>query len=165
MFDQFVGQVATRGWKLALRVAAAPGAQATAKRYALQVGAAVTAVVVRKAADMAEEKIEELQDRGSLSPTAATVATGVVRATRTGVTVTAAVVGNTAATVIGGDELVRLINAVREAARDSTATAPPDLKSTADDSRAEDPNKGPLEETSLPDVTSAREAARAGDQA
>lgn len=171
MFDQFVGQVASRGWRLAVRVAASPGPQAAAKRYALQVGAAVTAVVVRKAAGVAEEKIEELQERGSLSPTAAAVATGVVRATSAGVTVTAAVVGNAAATVIGGDELVRLINAVREATRDSTATAQPDLKSTADGPRAElestadDPHKGQSQGKVASGATSVREDARPGEQA
>jgi hypothetical protein len=173
MFDQIAGQAA-RGWRLAVRVATSPGTQATAKRYALQVGAAATAVVVRKAAGLVEEKIEELQDQGSLSPTAAAVVTGVVRATSTGVSVTAAVVGNAAATVIGGDELVRLIEAVRDAARDAARDsdrALPDLESTAEDAHADlkntadDQHKGQLEGKLASGVTSMREGTRPEDQA
>jgi hypothetical protein len=137
MFDQIVGQMATRGWRLAVRVATSPGTQAAAKRYALQVGVAVTAMGVRKAADIVEEKIEELEGRGSLSPKAAAVASGVVRVTSAGVSVTAAVVNNAAGAVIGGDELVRLVDAVRDATRDTGATALPSLKNPTDDPHAE----------------------------
>jgi len=133
MFDWFVGRVATRGWQLAVRVATSPGAQAAAKQYALQVGAAVTAIGVRKAAGMVEEKIEELKDRGSLSPKAAAAASGVVRTASAGVSVMAAVVGNAAGSVIGGNELVRLVDAVRDAVRSPAATAQADPKNTADD--------------------------------
>jgi hypothetical protein len=117
-----LGHVATRGLRLAVRVATIPSPQAAAKRYALQVGAAVTAMGVRKAADLAEEKIEELADQGSLSPKTAAVASGLVRATSAGVSVTAAVVSNAAGSVIGGNELVRLIDAIHDATR-NPATA------------------------------------------
>jgi hypothetical protein len=153
MFGQ-LRQVATRGLRVAVRVAASPGPQASAKRYALQVGAAVTAMGVRKAADLAEEKIEELETRGSLSPKAAAVASGLVRATSAGVSVTAAVVSNTAGSVIGGNELVRLVDAVRDAAR-NPATAQTDLKSIADD-----PQKGELATRPIPDAASVPEHTR-----
>ena len=134
MFDRFVGRVATRGWQLAVRVATSASAQAAAKQYALQVGAAVAAMGAKKAADMAENKIEKLEDRGTLSSKAAAVASGVVRVTSAGVSVMAAVVSNAAVGVIGGNELVRLIHAVRHAARNPATTAQADLKNTAADS-------------------------------
>ena len=94
MFDQFVGQAATRGWQFVVRLATSPSAQAAAKRYALQAGAAVTAMGAKKAADLAEDKIEELADRGSLSPKAAAVASGVVRVTSFGISATVAAISS-----------------------------------------------------------------------
>jgi len=132
MLDRF-GRVATRGWQLAVKVATSSNAQAAAKHYALQVGATVTVMGVKKAANMAEEKIRDLKDRGSLSSKAAAVASGVVRATSAGVSVTAAVVSNAAAGVIGGNELVRLVDAVRDAVRNPAASAQDDLKKPAGD--------------------------------
>lgn len=132
MFDR-LGRVATRGLQLAVRVATSPSTQAAAKQYALQVGAAVTAVAVRKAADAVEGKIEDLEDRGTLSPKTAAVAAGVVRATSTGVTVTAAVVGNAAGTVIGANELVRFVETVRDVILNPVTTSPPDLENAAND--------------------------------
>jgi hypothetical protein len=123
MFDQFVGQVATRGWQLVVKAATSPGTQAAVKRYALQAGAAVTAIGAKKAADMAEGKIEELADRGNLSPKAAAVASGVVRAARFGITITAAAVG----TVLEANEPVRRDEAVRGAAGKPATTAQPPL--------------------------------------
>jgi hypothetical protein len=157
MFDR-LGKVATRGLQLAVKVATSPSTQAAAKQYALQMGAAVTAVAVRKAADMVEGKIEELEDRGSLSPKTAAAAAGVVRATSTGVTVTAAVVGNAAGTVIGANELVRFVETVRDAIRNPATTPQPALENAAND-----PPKPELRDTATPGQVSTPAALPAAD--
>ncbi|MGH4011654.1 MAG: hypothetical protein ACRDTH_26400, partial [Pseudonocardiaceae bacterium] len=87
--------------------------------------------VVRKAADMAEDKIEELEARGSLSPKAAAVTSGAVRVANVGASVAAAAVSSAAGSAIKGDESVRLVDAVRGAARNPAATARTYLENTA----------------------------------
>lgn len=132
MFDQLIRQVVTWGWH---KVASSPSTQAAVKQYALQAGATVAAMGMRKAADMAEDKIEELEERGSLSPKAAAVASGAVRVANVGSSVAVAAVCSASGSAIDEavkcQESVRMVDAVRGAARNPAATSRTYLENTA----------------------------------
>jgi len=127
MIQKF-GPLISRGIDLAIRAATGPAA----KRMTIQAGTMATAHGVRKVAEVAEDKIDELEARGSISSKTASVATGAVRVARVSGEIAVSAVGSAAGSAIPDNGSAGMADAVRDTVKNPRATARTYVKNTAD---------------------------------